>query len=64
MNTVSIIKKKRDGKALSEEEITYLIDSYTKKQIPDYQFSAFLMASFIKGMNKKRNSYLNESYVI
>ena len=47
MNTVELIKKKRDGKSLTSDEIKYLISSYTKKKIPDYQFSAFLMASFL-----------------
>jgi pyrimidine-nucleoside phosphorylase len=61
MNTVSIIKKKRDGKALSVEEINYLINSYSKRRIPDYQFSAFLMASYLKGMNKKETSALTKA---
>ncbi len=61
MNTISIIKKKRDGKALSVEEINYLINSYSNKQIPDYQFSAFLMASFLKGMNKRETSALTKA---
>ena len=58
MNTVSLIKKKRDGKTLTEEEIIFLINNYTAKKIPDYQFSAFLMACFIKGLNKKETSAL------
>jgi pyrimidine-nucleoside phosphorylase len=61
MNTVSIIKKKRDGRSLSEDEIIYLIDSYTNKQIPDYQFAAFLMASFLKGLNKKETASLTRA---
>jgi len=61
MNTVSIIKKKRDGHTLSEEEIIYLINSYTQKKVPDYQFSAFLMASFLKGLNKKETSALTRA---
>ena len=61
MNTVSLIKKKREGFSLSEEEINYLISSYTKKEIPDYQFSAFLMAGFIKGLTKKETSYLTKA---
>ncbi len=61
MNTISIIKKKRDGKALTKEEINYLITSYSHKQIPDYQFSAFLMASFLKGMNKRETSALTKA---
>ena len=51
MNTVDLIKKKRDGKVLEAEEIKFLIGNYTNGQIPDYQFSALLMAILLKGMN-------------
>ena len=61
MNTVELIKKKRDGKSLTSDEIKYLISSYTKKKIPDYQFSAFLMAAFLKGMDKKETASLTEA---
>lgn len=61
MNTVELIRKKRDGKALDEKEINFLISSYTKNKIPDYQFSAFLMAAFLKGMNKEETSALTEA---
>ncbi len=61
MNTVTLIKKKREGKSLTSDEINYLIQSYTKKEIPDYQFSAFLMAAFLKGMNKKETAALTKS---
>ena len=61
MNVVELIKKKRDGKSLTRDEINYLISSYTKKKIPDYQFSAFLMATFLKGMNKKETAALTEA---
>ena len=61
MNTVSIIKKKRDALALSEDEINYLINSYSSKQIPDYQFAAFLMAGFLNGFSKKETSYLTKA---
>ncbi len=61
MNTTELIRKKRDGKSLTADEINYLISSYTKRKIPDYQFSAFLMASFLKGMNKKETAALTEA---
>jgi len=61
MNTVSLIKKKREGKSLNVDEIYFLINSYTKKQIPDYQFSAFLMAGFLNGFNKKETKSLTEA---
>lgn len=50
-NAVSLIRKKRDGEILSEEEISFLIDRYTKDQLPDYQMSAFLMAAFLNDLN-------------
>ncbi len=46
-----IIEKKRDRKALSEEEIRFFIDGYTKGSIPDYQMSALAMAIYFNGMD-------------
>jgi len=50
MNTYEIIKKKRDGHRLSKAEIDYLINGFTKGDIPDYQMAAFLMAVYFRGM--------------
>ncbi|MFD2533288.1 thymidine phosphorylase [Gracilimonas halophila] len=60
-NIVSIIRKKRDGQTLLKEEIKYLIDQYTADEIPDYQVSAFLMASFLNGLNDEESAALTES---
>jgi len=61
MNPVELIRKKRDGKILTSEEIDFLITGYTKKEIPNYQFSAFLMAAYLKGLNKKETEWLTRS---
>ncbi len=61
MNIVELIIKKRDGKSLTKEEISYLVDSFTKGNIPEYQFSSFLMAVFLQGMNKKETADLTEA---
>ena len=61
MNAVNLIRKKREGKTLKEEEIDFLISGFTKNKIPDYQFSAFLMAAYLRGMNSKETSYLTNS---
>lgn len=61
MNTIEIIRKKRDKKSLTKEEIDFLISGYTKGKIPDYQFSAFLMAAFINGMNKDETAALTNA---
>ncbi len=60
-NTVSLIRKKRDGNTLTKEEIQYLIKAYTDDKIPDYQISAFLMASFLNGLNTEEAAALTES---
>lgn len=61
MNPVELIRKKRDGKSLTEDEIKFLVSNYTKREIPDYQFSAFLMAAYIKGLNKGETAYLTSA---
>lgn len=61
MNTIELIKKKRENKALSKDEIIYLINNYTKGKIPDYQFSAFLMATYFNGMNVEETAALTEA---
>ncbi|MBA4406229.1 thymidine phosphorylase [bacterium] len=61
MNIVELIRKKRDGKALTIEEINFLITSFIEEKIPDYQISAFLMAAFIKGLNKKETAALTSA---
>ncbi len=58
MNTYDIIMKKRDGNALDKEEITYIVDGYTKGSIPDYQMAAFLMAVYFQGMTHEETTML------
>lgn len=50
-NPVSIIRKKREGRALTKEEIEFLVREYTRDALPDYQMSAFLMAAFLNQLN-------------
>lgn len=52
MKMYDIITKKKNGQVLSEEEIAFIVDGFTKGVIPDYQMSAFLMAVCLRGMNK------------
>ena len=47
------IEKKRDGQALTTEEIRYVVDGYTRGEIPDYQMSAMLMAIYFRGMDRR-----------
>lgn len=58
MRAVDIIQKKRDGQELSTEEISYLIQGYSRGDIPDYQMSAWAMAVFFQGMTAKETGDL------
>ncbi|MGH9618830.1 MAG: thymidine phosphorylase [Bryobacteraceae bacterium] len=61
MRTVDLIHRKRDGEELSPEEIRYVVDGYTRGEIPDYQASAFLMAVFFSGMSDREVSSITET---
>ncbi|MGH7247121.1 MAG: thymidine phosphorylase, partial [Pseudomonadota bacterium] len=61
MRTVDLIHRKRDGEELSAEELGYLIEGYTRNEIPDYQMAAFLMAVFYSGMTDREVSVLTET---
>ena len=56
-----IIKAKRNGRELTDEEISFFILGYTKGQIPDYQMSALLMAIYFKGLNQKETLSLTRT---
>ena len=45
------IQKKRDGNALTEEEIRFFINGFTSGELPEYQMSAMAMAVCFQGMN-------------
>lgn len=60
MRVYDCIRKKRDGEELSEEEIRYLITSYVKEEMPDYQMSAFLMAVYFQGMTDREISIMTD----
>jgi len=60
MNMLEIIRKKRDGLKLTEEELKYVVEGYIKGEIPDYQMSAFLMAVFFKHLDEDETYTLTE----
>lgn len=51
MRAVDIIAKKRDGQALTEAEIQWFVEAFTRDQVKDYQAAALLMAISIQGMS-------------
>jgi len=53
MRMYDIIMKKRNGGALSKEEIRFFIEGYTKGEIPDYQVTALMMAIYFQKMTER-----------
>lgn len=60
MNPVQIIRKKRSGGVLTQQEIESFIGGYVAGAIPDYQMSAFLMAVTIRGMEPEETAALTD----
>ncbi len=60
MNTVEIIKRKRDGGKLTKDEIKFLIDGYLNGSVADYQITSFLMAVYFRGMDDEETLNLTE----
>lgn len=60
MRMYDVIEKKRDGKELSYDELSFFVKNYCDDLIPDYQASALLMAIFLNGMSEKETADLTE----
>ena len=58
MNMVDMILKKKEGKALSPEEIRYFARGAADGSVPDYQLAALLMAICWQGMNAEETACL------
>ena len=58
MNMYDLIMKKKKGLELTNEEIRYMIEGYTKEVIPDYQMSAMMMAIYFQGMTPEETKNL------
>jgi pyrimidine-nucleoside phosphorylase len=61
MRVVDLIRRKRDGHELTREEISALIDGYTKGDIPDYQIASLLMAIVWRRMSGAELAALTEA---
>jgi pyrimidine-nucleoside phosphorylase len=61
MRAVDLIRKKRDSGEHSGEEIAFLVSGYTRGEIPDYQMAAWLMAVWLRGLNRSELTALTEA---
>ena len=60
MNMYEIIQKKKEKKVLSQEEIAFFVQGFTRGDIPDYQASAFMMAICFSGMTEEETALLTK----
>lgn len=51
MRVVDLIEQKRDGHEIAAADIKAFVDAVVRKEVPEYQTAAFLMAVFFRGMH-------------
>jgi pyrimidine-nucleoside phosphorylase/thymidine phosphorylase len=61
LRAVDIIRQKRDGQPLSSAEISWMVEGIARGDVPDYQWSALLMAILWRGMNDAETAALTEA---
>jgi pyrimidine-nucleoside phosphorylase/thymidine phosphorylase len=63
MRAVDIIRKKRDGHALSSSEIAWMVEGIATGEVAEYQWSALLMAILWRGMDADETSALTDAMI-
>lgn len=63
MRITDIISKKRDSLELTKDELDYFVGEVVHNNVPDYQISAFLMATYLNGMTADEASNLTNAMV-
>ena len=61
MDFISLIEKKKQGKAHTKDEICFITDSLMKEKVSDAQISSWLMAVYFKGLSLEETAYLTEA---
>ncbi len=51
LHAFDVIREKRDGNELTDEEIRYIVQGAARETIPEEQLSAWLMAVFLRGLS-------------
>ncbi|WP_030609483.1 thymidine phosphorylase [Streptomyces sclerotialus] len=53
MDAISVIRAKRDRAELTDDQIDWIIDAYTRGEVAHEQMSSLAMAILLNGMNRK-----------
>ena len=61
MRMIDVIIKKRNGKALTQDEFDFVAQGAAKGTVPDYQLSAFLMACFLHPLSDKETAMFTKA---
>ena len=60
---VDVIRTKRDGGVLSDDQIDWVVDAYTRGDVADEQMSALAMAIFLNGMTFPETSRWTQAMI-
>ncbi len=63
MDFLSLLRRKQARGRLRAEEIAWLVDRYVKGEIPDYQMAAWLMAVYLRGLDKSETVALTRAII-
>ncbi len=62
-DAVDVIRTKRDGGAVPEPALRWLIDAYTREYVADAQMAAFAMAVLLNGMTREEIRVMTDAMI-
>ncbi len=63
IHAAELIRRKRDGERLSDDELSELVLAYAYGEVPDYQMAAFCMAVYFRGLNGAETFALTDAMI-
>ena len=63
IHAAELIRRKRDGERLSNDELSELVLAYARGAVPDYQMAAFCMAVYFRGLNGEETFALTDAMI-
>jgi thymidine phosphorylase len=62
-DAVDVIHTKRDGGAVPEDALRWMVDAYTRGYVTDPQMAAFAMAVFLRGMTRDEIRVMTDAMI-